>query len=100
TVEHPLLEPLSRRGEIPIVGMAWKDDPKASKAWLARLGDPYRVNVMDREGRAAIDWGVYGAPETFLIDKNGVVRDKHIGALTVEAIEKQLLPLIGELKAE
>jgi cytochrome c biogenesis protein CcmG/thiol:disulfide interchange protein DsbE len=99
-VEHPLLEVFSRQGSVPIVGLAWKDDPKASKAWLDRLGDPYKINVMDREGRAAIDWGVYGAPETFVIDKAGVVRDKHTGPLTRKAIDERLVPLIKKLQAQ
>lgn len=99
-VEHPLLNDLARRNLAPIVGMAWKDQPDASKAWLASLGDPYAINVMDRDGRAAIDWGVYGAPETFVIDKSGVVRDKHIGPLTADAIERRLIPLIRSLQAQ
>ena len=99
-VEHPLLNDFARRGIAPIVGMAWKDRPEASKAWLANLGDPYAINVMDRDGRAAIDWGVYGAPETFVIDKSGVVRDKHIAPLTVDVIEQRLIPLIRRLQAQ
>ena len=99
-VEHPLLEGFSRNGAVPIIGMAWKDDPIASRAWLGRLGDPYKINVMDRDGRAAIDWGVYGAPETFVIDKAGVIRDKHIGPLTPEAIDQRLIPAIRKLQAQ
>ncbi len=99
-VEHPLLGVFSTKGAVPIVGMAWKDDPAASKAWLERLGDPYKINVMDRDGRAAIDWGVYGAPETFVIDKTGVIRDKHIGPLTAKAIDERLVPLVQKLQAQ
>lgn len=99
-VEHPQLNELARRNVAPIVGMAWKDQPDASKAWLANLGDPYAITVTDRDGRAAIDWGVYGAPETFVIDKSGVVRDKHIGPLTVDTIEQRLIPLIRRLQAQ
>ena len=99
-VEHPLLNDLARQNVAPIVGFAWKDAPQASKDWLARLGDPYTINVSDREGKAAIDWGVYGAPETFVIDKQGVVRDKHIGPLTRDALEQQLIPLILKLQAQ
>ena len=82
----------------PVVGLAWKDAPEASQAWLAKLGNPYTLSVSDSDGRAAIDWGVYGAPETFVIDKAGIVRDKHVGALTAEVIEQRLVPLIARLK--
>jgi len=99
-VEHPLLNDFARRGIAPVVGMAWKDQPEASKAWLQKLGNPYAINVMDRKGNAAIDWGVYGAPETFVIDKAGVVRDKHIGPLTRDALEQRLIPLIQKLQAQ
>jgi cytochrome c biogenesis protein CcmG/thiol:disulfide interchange protein DsbE len=98
-VEHPLLNQLAARQLAPVVGLAWKDAPEASQAWLARLGKPYTLSVSDRDGRAAIDWGVYGAPETFVIDKAGIVRDKHVGALTAEVIEQRLVPLIARLKA-
>ncbi len=99
-VEHPLLNEWSRRGIAPVVGFAWKDAPEASQAWLAKLGNPYWLSVSDRAGKAAIDWGVYGAPETFVIDKAGIVRDKHVGPLTAEVIERRLIPLITRLKAQ
>lgn len=99
-VEHPLLNDIAARKLVPIVGMAWKDRPQDSKDWLARLGDPYVLTVMDRDGKAAIDWGVYGAPETFVIDKEGIVRDKFIGALTPEALSQRILPLIERLQAQ
>jgi cytochrome c biogenesis protein CcmG/thiol:disulfide interchange protein DsbE len=97
-VEHPLLNQLAARQIAPVVGLAWKDAPEASQAWLAKLGNPYTLSVSDSDGRAAIDWGVYGAPETFVIDKAGIVRDKHVGALTAEVIEQRLVPLIARLK--
>ena len=99
-VEHPLLNDWAKRGLAPIVGLAWKDEPEASQAWLARLGNPYALSISDRNGKAAIDWGVYGAPETFIIDKAGIVRDKHVGPLTADVIERRLAPLIAKLKAE
>jgi cytochrome c biogenesis protein CcmG/thiol:disulfide interchange protein DsbE len=99
-VEHPLLNDIAARKLVPIVGMAWKDRPQDSKDWLARLGDPYVLTVMDRDGKAAIDWGVYGAPETFVIDKEGIVRDKFIGALTPEALSQRILPLVERLQAQ
>ena len=99
-VEHPVLDAFAKLGLAPMVGMAWKDRPEDSRDWLAKLGDPYAVNVMDRDGRAAIDWGVYGAPETFVVDKAGVVRDKIIGSLTPEAMTGRLVPLVRRLQAE
>ena len=99
TVEHPLLNDLARTKTITIVGLAWKDKPEASARWLQRLGDPYSVVVSDLEGRAGIDWGVYGAPETFLIDKSGTIRFKHVGAITPELLQTRLMPLVRELQA-
>jgi len=99
-IEHPLLNELASRKLVPIVGLAWKDRPEDTKAWLARLGNPYAVTALDRDGRAAIDWGVYGAPETFVVDKTGVVRDKFIGALTSESLSQRLVPLIQRLQAQ
>lgn len=99
-VEHPLLIELARQKIAPLVGMAWRDAPEASQQWLNSYGDPYSINVMDRNGKGAIDWGVYGAPETFVIDKSGVVRDKIIGPITRESMSKRLVPLISKLQAE
>ncbi len=99
-VEHPLLNDFARKDIAPIIGMAWKDKPEASKAWLARLGDPYKLSVMDLDGKVAIDWGVYGAPETFVIDKTGIIRDKHIGPLTPDVLDKRLVPLVRRLQAQ
>ena len=98
-VEHPLLNELAARKLVPIVGLAWKDRPEDSSAWLERLGNPYSVTAMDRDGKAAIDWGVYGAPETFVIDKAGIIRDKFIGPLTAEALSQRILPLVQRLQA-
>jgi cytochrome c biogenesis protein CcmG/thiol:disulfide interchange protein DsbE len=98
-IEHPLLNQWAGRGLAPVVGLAWKDAPAASQAWLARLGNPYAISLADTAGKAAIDWGVYGAPETFVIDKAGIVRDKHVGPLTAEIIEGRLAPLVARLNA-
>ncbi len=97
-VEHPLLNQLSKSGELPMVGLAWKDMPDNSKAWLARFGDPYTLVAIDFAGKVAIDFGVYGAPETFLIDKAGMIRFKHVGPLTPEVIDQRLLPMARKLK--
>lgn len=79
--EHEVVKYLGSRG-VRIVGLNYKDDPADAKAWLARLGNPYEVVAVDRDGRIAIDWGVYGAPESFLIDRDGIIRHKVIGPLT------------------
>jgi cytochrome c biogenesis protein CcmG, thiol:disulfide interchange protein DsbE len=71
--EHPFLNELSKQQVLPIVGFNWKDNPETAKAWLVKYGDPYMLSVSDLTGRAAIDWGVYGAPETFVIDKTGTI---------------------------
>ena len=95
--EHPLLVEFSRTRAIPIYGLNWKDKREDAIAWLGELGNPYVLSVSDLDGRIAIDYGVYGAPETYLIDKNGVIRFKHIGPLTPEVFNKTILPMAGEL---
>ena len=79
--EHPVLLKLAQRGEAPIYGLDWKDKPEDARAWLSDLGNPYVLSASDLDGRVAIDYGVYGAPETYLIDKQGVIRYKQIGPL-------------------
>jgi cytochrome c biogenesis protein CcmG/thiol:disulfide interchange protein DsbE len=96
-VEHPLLNQLARDKVVPIVGFAWKDKRDDSSAWLTRHGNPYSVVVSDFDGRAALDWGVYGAPETFLIDRDGVIRYKQVGPFTPEIIRDELMPLLRKL---
>ena len=96
--EHDMLLEIASSGEIPIVGLNWKDDPAAAQQWLEQLGNPYAIIPADREGRVAIDWGVYGAPETFLIDDRSVVRYKHVGALHPLAWESEFLPRIRGVK--
>jgi len=98
--EHPLLNGLARQRLLPIVGLNYKDDPEAAKNWLNSLGNPYTVSIMDLEGRIGIDFGVYGVPETFVIDKKGIIRHKLTGPLSPEFIESILLPLISQLQAE
>lgn len=98
-IEHPYLMQWAKdHPQLPIVGLAWKDMPDNAKGFLAKLGDPYRIKVMDFAGKVAIDYGVYGAPETFLIDKAGVIRYKHIGPLTPEALRDRILPLARQLQ--
>jgi len=96
--EHPLLVGLAKANLVPIIGLDYKDETAAGKRWLAQHGDPYTVSVVDRDGRVGIDWGVYGVPETFVVDKTGTIRHKQIGALTAEVLEQKILPLIRELQ--
>ena len=98
-VEHPLLVELSRRGTVPIVGLNYKDKREDGVQWLAKFGDPYVLSAWDVEGKVGLDYGVYGVPETFVIDKQGVVRHKQIGPITPEALEKTILPLLRKLSA-
>jgi cytochrome c biogenesis protein CcmG/thiol:disulfide interchange protein DsbE len=95
--EHPALLRLAGAG-VPVVGLNYKDAPDAARAWLQQSGDPYHANVVDAEGRIAIDYGVQGVPETFVIDRAGVVRWRHAGALTDADLQQRLLPLLAELK--
>ncbi|MBF0332041.1 MAG: DsbE family thiol:disulfide interchange protein [Alphaproteobacteria bacterium] len=96
--EHPLLMEMSKKGTLDIVGVAYKDKPEASLAWLARHGDPYRRIAADNDGRTAIDWGVYGVPESYLVDGEGRIRFKQVGPLTREVLEKTVLPMVKELR--
>ncbi len=98
-VEHPLLVEFAKRGVVPLYGLQYKDDRKAGMDWLQRLGDPYTDSLMDRDGRIGIDYGVYGVPETFVIDRQGVIRFKHIGPVTVEVLRDQIEPLVRRLNA-
>jgi cytochrome c biogenesis protein CcmG/thiol:disulfide interchange protein DsbE len=97
-VEHPLLVELAKSKVVPIVGLNYKDKPDEGIAWLKQHGDPYDVSVVDRDGRVGIDWGVYGVPETFVVDKAGVIRYKHIGPVDAAAVERKIVPLVRELQ--
>lgn len=96
--EHDLLLDLSRQGVVLIYGMDYKDQPADAQAVLNRYGNPYAETVVDRDGRVGIDYGVYGVPETYLIDKNGIIRYKHTGPLTRDSLDKKILPLVKELQ--
>jgi cytochrome c biogenesis protein CcmG/thiol:disulfide interchange protein DsbE len=98
--EHPVLMAQGRTLGVPLIGYNYKDAPEDAKAWLARHGDPYDLVIADLPGRTAIDFGVYGAPESFLIDAKGVIRYKHIGPFTPDIIDRKLKPLIAQLKQE
>lgn len=97
-VEHPLLMEMARAKAVTIIGLDYKDKRPDALKFLAQQGDPYDLSAVDLDGRVGIDFGVYGVPETFVIDKNGVIRYKQIGPITKEALEKTILPLVNELK--
>ena len=96
-VEHPLLVEMAKRQIVPIVGLNYKDQRADATKWLAQFGNPYALSISDLEGHVGIDYGVYGAPETFVIDKQGVIRYKQIGPITPEALETKILPLLRQL---
>ena len=98
--EHPLLMELAGRRLVPIIGLNYKDKRDAATQFLSRLGNPYQSTLVDADGRAGIDWGVYGVPETFVVDGAGLVRFKHIGPLNDEVVKSKLVPKIEELRRE
>lgn len=95
--EHPLLVEFSQRKLLPIYGLNYKDERNDGLKWLARFGNPYDASLYDRDGRVGIDWGVYGVPETFIVDRQGIVRFKHIGPLTPEIVRLRIEPLVRQL---
>ena len=97
--EHEVLLLLAKSNKVDIYGLNYKDERNKARQWLAQLGDPYVANAFDADGRVGIDWGVYGAPETFIMDQQGIIRHKHIGPLTVDALNNEILPLIAELQS-
>jgi len=97
-VEPPVLMDLKRMNLVPIIGLDHKDNRPDALKFLAQGGDPYELSVMDAGGRVGIDWGVYGVPETFVIDQNGIIRYKHIGPITAESLRETILPMINKLK--
>jgi len=99
-VEHPVLMALSRQNIVPIYGLDYKDEREAGMGWLRDSGNPYVLSAVDIEGRIGIDYGVYGVPETYVIDKEGVIRYKQIGPVTQLSLHEKILPLVAELKAK
>ncbi|HJV88633.1 MAG TPA: DsbE family thiol:disulfide interchange protein [Noviherbaspirillum sp.] len=96
--EHPVLMDFAKANVVPIVGLNYKDKRDDGMGWLNQFGNPYTVSGFDNDGRVGIDYGVYGVPETFVIDKNGVIRMKYTGPITPQAIAEKLLPMIKELQ--
>ncbi len=119
-VEHPYLVRLAKDGTLPIIGFNYKEvrgdtelnadkldadaemalAQKRARAWLAQRGDPYQLTVLDIDGRVGIDYGVYGVPETYLIDKEGIIRMKHIGPLTEEVVKEKIMPLLEKRQGQ
>ena len=96
--EHPILMEFAKTKALPIIGLDYKDQNADGLKWLARHGDPYDLSVTDKDGRIGIDFGVYGVPESFLIDKAGIIRYKQIGPITDEALRDKIMPLVLELQ--
>ena len=98
-VEHPVVTQVSRSGMAPVIGLNYKDKPEDALPWLKRNGDPYQLIAFDGKGRIGIDYGVYGVPETYVIDKQGVIRYKHIGPISADVVKKEMEPLVRKLNA-
>lgn len=96
--EHPVLVEFSRSKLAPIIGLDYKDQRADAKGWLSRFGNPYDLSVVDADGRVGIDYGVYGVPETYVIDKTGMIRFKQIGPVTPDVLQARIIPLIKELQ--
>jgi cytochrome c biogenesis protein CcmG/thiol:disulfide interchange protein DsbE len=95
--EHPLLMRLAEQEHVPLYGIDYKDRPEAARSLLQEFGDPYQAIGMDREGRVGLDFGVYGVPETYVLDSSGHIRKRFVGPLTAERVNKELLPLLKAL---
>jgi cytochrome c biogenesis protein CcmG/thiol:disulfide interchange protein DsbE len=95
--EHPLVVAFARERKVPVIGLNYKDRPGDARNWLERLGNPYAATLIDFDGKVGIDFGVYGVPETFVIDAQGIVRFKHVGALTPQVISQKLEPVLKQL---
>ena len=98
-IEHPLLVEFAKAGTVPIYGLNYKDKREDAIGWLAKFGNPYARSLSDTDGLVGMDFGVYGVPETFVIDKTGVIRMKHIGPMTPEVLRDDIIPLLRKLGA-
>ena len=98
--EHVYLTEFARDRSINLMGLNYKDEPAAAMQWLERLGNPYKISISDIDGMAGLDWGVYGVPETFIIDKNGIVRHKQTGPVDPTILRTLIMPLIEQLNRE
>lgn len=98
--EHPFLMELARNGQVAVYGLNYKDAREDALRWLAQYGDPYAASAFDADGRVGIEWGVYGTPETFLVDRKGIIRYKLVGPLTADIWREQILPIIKKIETE
>jgi cytochrome c biogenesis protein CcmG/thiol:disulfide interchange protein DsbE len=98
--EHPWLIKYAQSGVVPIYGLNYKDRREDALSWLEELGDPYTASAVDLDGRVAIDYGVYGAPETYIIDQNGTIRYKHVGPMMPDVWSEKILPVVQELNRQ
>ncbi len=98
--EQPVLTEFSRSKQVDIYGLNYKDQRDDAKRWLKVFGDPYVASAVDADGRVGIDWGVYGVPETFVVDRSGVIRYKHIGPATMNDLTTKIMPIVRKLQAE
>lgn len=98
--EHPVLLDLAKSGIVPVIGLNYKDERTDGLRWLAQFGNPYQLSAYDHEGQVGIDFGVYGVPETFVIDKQGTIRYKQIGVLTEQNLREKILPLVRKLQSD
>jgi len=98
--EHPVLNRMIQNNKVNLIGLNYKDEVADARGWLVRYGDPYQLSISDLEGLVGIDWGVYGVPETFIIDKKGLVRLKHTGPVTNKDIAEKVMPMIKILEQE
>lgn len=98
-VEHPAIQELADTGKVRIIGFNFRDEPADALAWLQQHGDPYTIHLTDFDGKTSIDFGVYAAPESFLVDASGQIVFKHIGPVTYETVYEQIIPLVDKLKA-
>lgn len=99
-LEHPYVTELAERYDVPVYGLNYKDSREKARDWLARYGDAYTAIAYDPAGRIGLDWGVYGVPETFVLDRHGIIRHKRVGVLNAEVLRDEILPLIEKLRAE
>jgi len=97
--EHPQITALARSGKVRVIGYDYNDAPEDGQRWLAQFGNPYEIVIADQDGQAALDWGIYGAPETFLVDAHGIVRWKAVGGISDEVIRQQIEPQLAKLAA-
>ncbi len=95
--EHEVITDLARRNLVTVVGLNYKDQSDDARRWLQQFGNPYATSLVDLDGRVGLDWGVYGVPETFVIDAAGKIRYKHIGPVTHESLETKIMPVLREL---